>query len=105
MNIKLMNKIAKVGTDVFGAAYTVSDAVEAPDAIMVRSAAMHDYAMNPELKAIARAGAGVNNIPVAEKSLWAFLTVSSTDVVSSLFARAYFTMHFCIEIRSNMPMP
>ena len=64
MNIKLMNKIAKVGTDVFGSAYTVSDAVEAPDAIMVRSAKLHDMPINPELLAIARCGAGVNNIPV-----------------------------------------
>ena len=64
MNIKLMNKIAKVGTDVFGAGYTVSDAVEAPDAIMVRSAKLHDMPINPELLAIARCGAGVNNIPV-----------------------------------------
>ena len=65
--IKLMNKIAAVGTDVFDkAVYEVSDAVEAPDAIMVRSAALHDMAFNPELLAIARAGAGVNNIPVEE---------------------------------------
>ncbi len=64
MNIKLMNKIAKVGTDVFGSGYTVSDAIEAPDAIMVRSAKLHDMPINPELLAIARCGAGVNNIPV-----------------------------------------
>lgn len=64
MNIKLMNKIAKVGTDVFGSGYTVSDAVEVPDAIMVRSAKLHDMPLNPELLAIARCGAGVNNIPV-----------------------------------------
>ncbi|MBR5539018.1 MAG: phosphoglycerate dehydrogenase [Clostridia bacterium] len=64
MNIKLMNKIAKVGTDVFGANYNVSDAIEAPDAIMVRSAKLHEMPINPELLAIARCGAGVNNIPV-----------------------------------------
>ena len=64
MNIKLMNKIAKVGTDVFGSGYTVSDAVESPDAIMVRSAKLHEMPLNPELLAIARCGAGVNNIPV-----------------------------------------
>ena len=63
--IKLMNKIAAVGTDNFDrAVYEVSDTVENPDAIMVRSAALHDMEMNPELKAIARCGAGVNNIPV-----------------------------------------
>ena len=77
MNIKLMNKIAKVGTDVFGAGYTVSDAVEAPDAIMVRSAKLHEMPINPELLAIARCGAGVNNIPVekcAEEGVVVFNT-------------------------------
>lgn len=64
MNIKLMNKIAKVGTAVFDGKYTVGDAIAAPDAIMVRSAKLHDMPLNPELLAIARCGAGVNNIPV-----------------------------------------
>ena len=76
-NIKLMNKIAKVGTDVFGGVYNVSDVVDAPDAIMVRSASMHDMEFNPELVAIARAGAGVNNIPVdkcAEQGIVVFNT-------------------------------
>ena len=64
-NIQLQNKIAKVGTDNFDAAkYTVGEGITAPDAIMVRSAALHDLEFNPELKAIARAGAGVNNIPI-----------------------------------------
>ncbi|MBE6570040.1 MAG: 3-phosphoglycerate dehydrogenase [Ruminococcaceae bacterium] len=64
-NIKLLNKIAPVGIQQFDAAeYAISTSLEAPDAIMVRSAAMHDMEMNPELLAIARCGAGVNNIPV-----------------------------------------
>ena len=64
-NIKLMNKIAKVGTDVFDRAkYNVSDSCETVDAIMVRSAKLHDMEFPAELKAIARCGAGVNNIPV-----------------------------------------
>ncbi len=64
-NIKLMNKIAKVGTEVFDAdRFTVSDKIEAPDAIMVRSASLHDMELPESLVAIARAGAGVNNIPV-----------------------------------------
>ena len=63
--IKLLNKIAKVGTDEFDTAkYEIGTDLENPDAIMVRSAAMHDMEFNPELLAIARAGAGVNNIPV-----------------------------------------
>lgn len=63
--VKLLNKISKIGTDVFDKTkYEVGDGVESPDAIMVRSAAMHDMEFGPELLAIARAGAGVNNIPV-----------------------------------------
>jgi D-3-phosphoglycerate dehydrogenase len=44
--------------------YHASDDIEDPDAILVRSAKMHDYEFNPELLCIARAGAGTNNIPV-----------------------------------------
>lgn len=64
-NIKLMNKIAACGTDIFDRAeYNVGEDVSAADAIMVRSAALHDLEFNPELLAIARCGAGVNNIPI-----------------------------------------
>lgn len=64
-NIKLMNKIAACGTDIFDRAeYNVGEEVAAPEAIMVRSAALHDMEFNPELLAIARCGAGVNNIPI-----------------------------------------
>ena len=64
-NIKLMNKIAACGTDIFDRAeYNVSEDCQAPEAIMVRSAALHDMEFNPELLAIARCGAGVNNIPI-----------------------------------------
>lgn len=62
--IKLLNKIAAVGLKEFGPAYEIGENVEAPDAILVRSAAMHEMTFDPNLKAIGRAGAGVNNIPV-----------------------------------------
>lgn len=62
--IQLLNKISPIGLKEFGSAYEVGETVGAPDAILVRSAAMHDMPLNPELKAIARAGAGVNNIPI-----------------------------------------
>ncbi len=65
LKVKLMNKIAKVGTDVLSPAkFEVGTAVENEDAILVRSAALHDIEFSPNLKAIARCGAGVNNIPI-----------------------------------------
>ena len=64
-NIKLYNKISQIGLDVFDSAkYNVSETAEAPEGILVRSAALHDEAFGKELLAIARAGAGVNNIPI-----------------------------------------
>ncbi len=64
-NIKLYNKISKVGLDVFDSnVYNVSDTADAPEGILVRSAALHEVEFNKELLAIARAGAGVNNIPI-----------------------------------------
>ena len=63
--VKLMNKIAKVGTDVLSAArYEIGENVLNEDAILVRSAALHEMPFCENLKAIARCGAGVNNIPV-----------------------------------------
>ncbi|MBO7148628.1 MAG: phosphoglycerate dehydrogenase [Clostridia bacterium] len=63
--IQLLNKIAKVGTDRFDAAnYEIAEDIADPDAIMVRSAVMHDMEFGANLRAIARAGAGVNNIPI-----------------------------------------
>ena len=64
MKIQLLNKIAQVGLNQLGAGYTVGEDVTNPDGIMVRSAVMHEMEFNTELKAIARAGAGVNNIPI-----------------------------------------
>ena len=64
MNIQLLNKIAKVGLAELGEGYNVGEDVQNPDGIMVRSAVMHEMEFGSELKAIARAGAGVNNIPI-----------------------------------------
>ena len=64
-NVKLLNKIAKCGTDIFCKdTYVVGEDVNNAEAIMVRSASMHEMEFDKELLAIARAGAGVNNIPV-----------------------------------------
>ncbi len=64
-NVKTLNKIAQPGLEVLRTAgATVGDEVAAPNGILVRSANMHEYEFNSELVAIARAGAGTNNIPI-----------------------------------------
>ena len=60
-----LNSISPLADDIF-AGYEYGDDVKSPTGIMVRSAAMADYAVGKELLAVARAGAGTNNIPVAD---------------------------------------
>lgn len=72
-----LNPIAQVGLDGFDGNYTKTDDVNAADAILVRSAAMHDMELSDQLLAVARAGAGVNNIPLdkcADKGIVVFNT-------------------------------
>lgn len=64
-NILTLNKISKLGLDKLDSAkYTCGDSFENPDAILVRSASMHEMELSEKTVAIARAGAGVNNIPI-----------------------------------------
>ena len=75
--IQCLNKISEVGTSRFNANYICGTDVQNPDAILVRSASMHEMEFGPELLAIARAGAGVNNIPLdrcSEKGIVVFNT-------------------------------
>lgn len=63
--IQTLNKISPQGLDVFDKnKFKVASDIEKPNAILVRSASMHDLQFGPELRAISRAGAGVNNIPI-----------------------------------------
>jgi D-3-phosphoglycerate dehydrogenase len=69
LKVKTLNNISDKGlahlpSDLF----TVGDDVEDPDAILVRSFKMHDMELPTSLKAVGRAGAGVNNIPVEKMS-------------------------------------
>lgn len=76
-NVLTLNKIAPIGTDRLGSNYSYGNEVENPDAILVRSAAMHDMEFADNLLAIARAGAGTNNIPkdkCTEKGIVVFNT-------------------------------
>ncbi len=61
--ILCLNKISPTGTKRFGESYTFSPEMKDPDGILVRSASMHDMELPESLLAIARAGAGTNNIP------------------------------------------
>ncbi len=63
-NIHCLNKISEKGTELLTADYQFVDTVEAADGVLVRSAAMHDLDLPENLLVIARAGAGVNNIPL-----------------------------------------
>ncbi len=64
-NILTLNKIAKCGLDRLGGNYAVTDDATADvDGIILRSFKMHDMELPKSLKAVARAGAGVNNIPI-----------------------------------------
>ncbi len=76
-NVLTLNKIAPIGTDRLGSNYSYGNEVENPDAVLVRSAAMHDMEFADNLLAIARAGAGTNNIPkdkCTEKGIVVFNT-------------------------------
>lgn len=75
--VKLMNKISPVGLNNFTEEYEYSEDLVDEDAILLRSASLHDYDFPKNIKAIARAGAGVNNIPVekcTEKGIVVFNT-------------------------------
>lgn len=72
-----LNPIAEVGLDLFTTDYRQVDDLEQADAVLVRSAAMHELDLPENLAAIARAGAGVNNIPLdkcAQKGIVVFNT-------------------------------
>ena len=77
INVNCLNNIASVGLDLFSSDYNANAAFEEADAVLVRSAKMHDMELPDNLLAIARAGAGVNNIPLdkcADKGIVVFNT-------------------------------
>ncbi|MBH1940058.1 phosphoglycerate dehydrogenase [Mobilitalea sibirica] len=77
MKYKCLNPIAEVGLNIFTEQYEKTDDMNQADIVLVRSAAMHEMEFTDNLKAIARAGAGVNNIPLdkcAEQGIVVFNT-------------------------------
>ena len=75
--VHTLNKISNNGINELGANYQVTDQIDEAQAILVRSAKMHDITLSENVLAVARAGAGVNNIPIeayAEKGVVVFNT-------------------------------
>lgn len=90
-----LNNISKAGlAQLDPAKYTVGSDIENPDAILVRSAKMHDMEFSPDTLAIARAGAGTNNVPVercAEEGIVVFNTPgANANAVKELVLCALF---------------
>lgn len=92
--IQTLNKISKKGLAVLDSNYNVADEVENPDGIILRSFKMHDMELPASLRAIARAGAGVNNIPIdkcTEKGIVVFNTPgANANAVKELVLSALF---------------
>ena len=92
--IQCLNKISPIGTAKFDENYEFSGEMTSPDGILVRSASMHDMAFGEELLAIARAGAGVNNIPLdkcSEQGIVVFNTPgANANAVKELVIAALF---------------
>lgn len=68
MRIRTYNAISPLGLDRLPSSYEVGSDIEAPDGVLVRSADLHAVALPETVLAVARAGAGTNNIPVADLS-------------------------------------
>ena len=77
MRLHCLNPISKYGTELLDEKYQLTDKVEEADGILVRSASMHEMELSENLLAVARTGAGVNNIPL-EKCAEAGVVVFNT---------------------------
>lgn len=93
--IRLLNKISPRGLEAFkNSGYTIAEEADKPDAIILRSFSMHDMELPESLKAVARAGAGVNNIPIdscSEKGIVVFNTPgANANAVKELTIAALF---------------
>ena len=94
INVNCLNNIAACGLKLFSDEYNTESSFEDAQAVLVRSAKMHDMELSDNLLAIARAGAGVNNIPLdkcAEEGIVVFNTpgananaVKARSLVSSV---------------------
>jgi len=94
-NIRLLNKISSKGLEVLDKSrYSIGEGINNPDAILLRSFSMHEMELPDSLKAVARAGAGVNNIPIekcSERGIVVFNTPgANANAVKELTVTAMF---------------
>ena len=108
---KCLNPISACGTSLFTEEYKQVEELQEADAVLVRSAAMHDMQDVPNLLAVARAGAGVNNIPIADysdKGIVVFNTPGANangvkEMGSIKFVRVILVPHCTINPPKNSP--
>ncbi|GHV13320.1 D-3-phosphoglycerate dehydrogenase [Fibrobacterales bacterium] len=89
--VKTLNKISPKGTTLFGKEYSVSDSIEKPEAILVRSAQVDTDSFSEELLAVARAGAGVNNITIDKASAKGVCVFNTPGANANAVAELVFT--------------
>lgn len=111
--ILTLNKISEKGLACFDSKYTCTSETQSPDAIIVRSASMHDMELPASLLAVARAGAGYNNIPVSactDKGICVFNTPgANANAVKELAICALFltsrrivpSIEWCRTLKGN----
>lgn len=112
-NYNCLNPIAGVGLELFSDEYKKVDELAGADAVLVRSAAMHDLELPDSLLAVARAGAGVNNIPLdkcAEQGIVVFNTpgANANGVKELVFAGMFYAsrdivggIDWCLENQND----
>lgn len=99
-NVKLYNKISKVGLDDLDPAkYTCSEDFTDYDAVLVRSAKLHDVEFPKNLRCIARAGAGVNNIPIDRCSEEGIVVFNTPGCKRLTPLRSWLSVHCCWHSR------
>ena len=104
--IQTLNKISTAGLDHFShESYEVASEFSDPDAIVLRSFKMHDMELGENLKAIARAGAGTNNIPIdkcSNKGIVVFQQILSDEYIDKFSKKCKFRKSQTFQTFSKM---
>jgi len=90
-SVKTLNKISSKGTDLFGKNYSFGDSIDNPSAILVRSAQVDTDSFSGDLLAVARAGAGVNNITIDKASAKGVCVFNTPGANANAVAELVFT--------------